>query len=335
MPTETNSPPAGESVAVLGHSGFVGTAVVRALTQDGYSPIGLSKLQVSRLSSSESSVDYAHRWIEGHGQEGFDDLVRAIRGCKAVVNAAGLATSGSSDLQQLRAVNAALPIVLGRAAQVAGVNHYLHISSAAVQGNAIELDESRELRPFSPYSTSKAEAEEGLWQERNNLPQRLTIYRPTSVMGPDRNITLLLAKLFGLPVSLRLSPGDRPLPLALVTNVAQAVSHMVSSTSPDRVVLHPWEGITQQSLTDIFARPGSHELRLPVPRFVGALVEQLARKPNPLQGRVRQVDLLLNGQRQQAQALPAMGFELSDQTKNYLLLAEAVSSRVNSSGADN
>src|SRR5699024_8470438 len=87
------------------------------------------------------------------------ELAVQLQGCHAVVNAAGRAEPGSDDVAGLLAANGVLPALLARSAERGGVPRLIHISSAAVQGRRRVLDSSTELRPFSPYSYSKAVGE--------------------------------------------------------------------------------------------------------------------------------------------------------------------------------
>ena len=84
------------------------------------------------------------------------DLAAAFAGVQVVVNAAGLATPGGTDSPALRGANALLPLVVADAADAAGVQRFVHLSSAAVQGHRPFLDESSHVQPFSAYSRSKA-----------------------------------------------------------------------------------------------------------------------------------------------------------------------------------
>ncbi|MEI2821699.1 MAG: NAD-dependent epimerase/dehydratase family protein [Marmoricola sp.] len=72
-----------------------------------------------------------------------------------LINAAGMAAATSTDNSALLGANSALPYFLGRAAEVAGVPRFIHVSSAAVQGRGV-LNEGKAMDPVSRYGFSKA-----------------------------------------------------------------------------------------------------------------------------------------------------------------------------------
>ncbi len=100
-------------VAVLGASGFVGTAVCEALrARDAV----VVPVRAPRLTSHATSVAALEAELETQaGRAAVESLRRALDGCDAVVNAAGLADATGFRGPELVGANALLPLVVARA----------------------------------------------------------------------------------------------------------------------------------------------------------------------------------------------------------------------------
>ena len=136
-------------VVVFGATGFVGKAVVEALSSRGAAvvPMATPRLPPSR-------ADRAQDVLQGFTVE-IASLARELRRADCVVNAAGVADASSDDESMLNAANGLVPGFLAMAADMARVPRFVHVSSAAVQGRARVLDSSESVAPFSAYSRSK------------------------------------------------------------------------------------------------------------------------------------------------------------------------------------
>ncbi|MBE7941706.1 MULTISPECIES: NAD(P)-dependent oxidoreductase [Ramlibacter] len=169
------------NVLVLGGSGYIGSALVRRLAQDGVQVVAAS------------------RHAQGPGQLTLDTqdtaaLAAALRGADAVVNC--VAGSGPAIAGGARA--------LARAAQQAGCGRIVHLSSLSVYG-ALE-GEAREDAPLDGgigwYAQAKIEAEQALAAYAGE-GGRLVVLRPGCVWGPgsalwvDRIARLLRAGRLG------------------------------------------------------------------------------------------------------------------------------------------
>lgn len=291
-------------IAVAGSSGFIGSAVSEELAREGLAVVRLPPLRLP--TGRRWTPDEAARWID-KGSEPVDALRRAMAGCAAVVNCAGRAEPSSADVPGLDAANVGVPLVLYALARANGCGRFVQVSSAAVQGRRAVLDESHDVAPFSAYSSSKARAERHLLEEEGAT--QVVVYRATSVQGRGRSTTRQLVRFAHLPRVPVVAPGTQPLPVSLVRNTAAAVSWLARQpTIERRIYLHPWEGITARSLVDLL-NPSARVVDIPRRLVAGPLrLAASARLPGGVQAKARLVDLLVNGQQQDATSLMTAGF---------------------------
>lgn len=290
-----------KTVGIIGASGFIGSATRAALLRHGY------RVQAIR----------APRLV-AHGQTLFDmrtqiadmsptaSLAREIEGCDCVVNAAGISDSTASGARLVGA-NSLLPALVEDACRVAMVPRFIHVSSSSVQGDRNTLDASRSYSPFSPYTRSKTLGEQLLGEAPGTV-----IFRPTSVHGHDRAVTQTLAAFASTRAACVPAPGDRPTPQVLITNVADALRHLSTTTQPiPSIVLQPNEGLTTASVL--------HALGGKTPKYISLAVSlnlikmsSLAAKTPRTQAYVRRLTMLWFGQAQTESWLTATGWSPPD-----------------------
>lgn len=239
-------------VAVVGGSGFIGTAVVASLRR--------AAIETESLTAPRIPAEMVRRVRDGHGVS--EDLVRYCTSLLSdfthVVNAAGVAHAAGRDMDELDGANAVLPRVLQAASNRTRATRMLHISSAGVQGSARVLTEDQTVAPFSPYTRSKAWGEVLL-----GTAERTVVYRPTSVHGMARKVTQALAAYAASKLSVVAGDGNLPTPQALVENVADAVVFtLLHEGEVPPLVLHPWEGMTTGRL--LAALGGREPRRIPI-----------------------------------------------------------------------
>ena len=281
-----------EHVGVVGASGFVGEAVVRALTLQG---ANVTAVRAPRLNSGARDVAGLRAELRSAAiLRKTEDLRRALAGCSVVVNAAGLATAGARLDDALAGANSLLPGLLGMAARPDA--RFIHVSSAAVQGRRGVLDESTATWPFSPYSTAKALGE-CLVLERGG---ETVCFRPTSVHGPGRSVTEAMVRVLRSPVASVAGRGDRPTPQVLVDNVADAIAFVATtSETPPSVVLQPWEGLTTGDLVRVLGGQEPRHVPESLARGVVAAGFRLARLSAGVAGTARRLEMMWFGQRQE------------------------------------
>ncbi|WP_209729457.1 NAD(P)-dependent oxidoreductase [Arthrobacter sp. CAN_C5] len=282
---------------IVGATGFVGSAVLRAAQDAGVEVTGIAAPRLASDARSAGQIlDEAARHPSVAG------LAAALSGASVVVNAAGVAAPRSADTAELRGANALLPAVLAYACSAARVDRLIHLSSAAVQGQREVLDESFDLAPFSAYSRSKALGEEAL---------RLTVgrggvegthpvvVRATSVQGADRPTTAALARLAASPLASVAAPGTASTPVTSVESLADYVVQVGSFAGPlPAVILQPGEGMTVRSVLEA---AGGTPMVLPrsMCRFIlRAGYQMSALLGERLHGSLRRVELMWFGQAQ-------------------------------------
>lgn len=287
-------------VVVFGASGFVGSAVAEALESRGAVVVrrAAPRARPSSASKSSAAVDQT--------LSAQPDLVADLEGADAAVNAAGNPSATSKDERALIAANAVTAGVIAAACRRASVDRLVHVSSAAVLGDAAVLDDSPPPSTgITPYGMSKMLGER-LVVERH---PGAVIYRPPGVHGRDRHVTRTVRKFARSPLSSVSRPGAEPTPQALRENVADAVAYLALSHSPPpAVVSHPWEGLTTSELLRLLGGreprnlpPGLCRLAVRFGKLVGRAIPFVA-------ANTRRFEVLWFGQRQVGNWLEQSGW---------------------------
>ncbi|MCR9276921.1 MAG: NAD-dependent epimerase/dehydratase family protein [Pseudomonadaceae bacterium] len=187
------------SALVIGASGFVGSALTNLLASHG------GVVRCSRRAEIDLLRIDVERWRD------------SLTGVDSVYVCAGLAHARHSR-SMLAAVNSAAPLALLSAAQQAGVQDFVWLSSAKVLGATAPtpLTETASLHPMDSYAISKAVAEKALLQQARLADTELHIVRPPLVYGADAQAN------FGLLLKAVL--GRWPLPLGAITAPRSMVS---------------------------------------------------------------------------------------------------------------
>jgi nucleoside-diphosphate-sugar epimerase len=170
-------------VVVTGASGNLGTALLRRLTAEGHSVVG-----ISRRHPPEVAPYSAAEWVVADLAEpsGRERLVPAFRSADAVVHLAWL-IQPSWNRELLRRTNQGGTRAVAEAAREAGVRHLVHLSSigtyAAAPGRTVDETWDNSGIPTSSYSVDKAACEAFLDGFESSLA--VTRVRPALVLQED------------------------------------------------------------------------------------------------------------------------------------------------------
>lgn len=305
-----------DRIALVGASGFVGSAVAAALEPR----VDLVVVRAPRLVTRARSLIGLRS--EAACCPAVRELAAEIRGADVVVNAAGDPDASSLDEDALFGANALLPAVLHEAVRLAGVRKLVHVSSAVVQNDKPVLDSSEDLRPFSPYSASKCLGEEVLRDAGAGVS--VVRYRPPSVHAPSRRVTRMIRRIAKSPAATVARPGDQPTPQALLPNVAAAVAHLATSQAElPAVVHHPSEGVTVSTLMEDLSG-GRRPRRIPRWAAVAGVRvgKALGRLHKPTAANARRLELLWLGQSQEESWLTTTGWHPPVGREGWRALAE-------------
>ena len=286
--------------AILGSTGFIGSAIVTDLTEAGIEVTGIA---APRLTLDPRSTDGQAVMAMAAAASETHELAQQLAGFDVVINAAGLAAPDVGATNELYGANALLPAVIARACIRVGVPRVLHLSSAAVQGSRRVLDTSTDVEPFSPYSRSKALGERALLaiSEHTRGPSGtdVIIIRATSVQGPGRRTTETLKRVARSPLASVAAPGNYPSAVSSVTGLVQFIRQTAASTEAiPRIVLQPSEGLTVAEVMEIAGGKPPQQLPVWVCTTALAIGGVLGRVFPELAGLVRRVEMMWLGQAQ-------------------------------------
>ena len=175
---------------VTGATGFVGSAVARALLSGGHEVRVLARPGSDRRNLADLTVEIAEGLLEDA-----PSLARAVAGCRYLFHVAADYRLWVPDPAPMYRANVEGTRVLMRAALDAGVERVVYTSSVATlglvaEGSADEETPSSLEDMIGPYKRSKFQAEEVVRDliERRGVPA--VIVNPSTPVGPrDRKPT--------------------------------------------------------------------------------------------------------------------------------------------------
>ncbi len=170
---------------VTGATGFVGSALVRALA--GHRDVRVA-VRAPAVASLERVADVVR--IPDIGPQ--TEWREALSGVKTVIHLAArahvLRESHADPFAEFWRVNAAGAMQLARQAAEAGVYRFIFVSSIGVNGDetfSTSFSEADTPNPQGPYAVSKWETEQGLTALAAHTGMEAVIIRPPLVYGPN------------------------------------------------------------------------------------------------------------------------------------------------------
>ena len=187
-------------ILVTGATGFVGSNLIAKLEEKNHIVVGTSRRTSSNAQTTVNIGELTDK----------TDWSVVLKGCDTVVHTAGRAhiidDRSKDKLAEFRRVNCDATLKLAQDAQIAGVKHFIYISSIGVNGNETHgtpFTEQSDPKPTSDYAISKLEAEEALKKQFANSDMAITVIRPTLICGenaPGNIRRLLKIVASGLPL---------------------------------------------------------------------------------------------------------------------------------------
>jgi nucleoside-diphosphate-sugar epimerase len=254
-------------ILVTGASGFIGRALVAGLAQDGHLVRAASRDPARNPASGPSPGEDAEGRVErvvSPDLSGKADWAPLLEGVDAIVHAAAIAHTESTDVAAYEAVNHKAVAALAEAAR-GKVGRLSSIRAQSASAAAGSLTEADPPRPSDPYGRAKLAAEAALAQSGTPF----VIFRPVLVAGPRPSgnlASLLRLAAKGLPLRLDALSARRS--LIARADVVAAVAHVLAAPAhlgETYILAHP-EPITIGAMfaslrEGLGGRPGG----LPVP----------------------------------------------------------------------
>lgn len=200
-------------VLVTGANGFVGRALCKELTKNGF------KVRAAIRQPVEESIwEAAEEDKVMVGEIGPEtDWTAALQGVDAVVHLAArvhvMQDFASNPLAEFRKTNVAGTLRLARACVTFGIKRFIYLSSIKVNGEKTEersFTERDRPNPKDPYAISKWEAEQALQKIAHERGIGLVVLRPPLIYGPNVRANFLQL--------MRLVDRGIPLPFSMIRN---------------------------------------------------------------------------------------------------------------------
>jgi nucleoside-diphosphate-sugar epimerase len=280
------------TVLVTGAAGFLGSHVISLLLEGGEESRALIRPRDEADHLDAAKVDIRRTDVTDPVR-----LKSALKGVDRVVNCAARTGPWGQEHEYTRTNVQGVELLI-HAAQDAGVDRIVHVSSITVHGNDVggQADENAPLRDEpNPYSRSKVAGERLLQRMVEQLGAPVTIVRPGWIYGPrDATSFARLARMIETRRMFLIGSGGNHLPLIYVRDVAHGLLLASRARVPAgrSYVLVNDERVTQRQLLGAVAR----ELGVPAPArhipyelalLVGAVSENVGRlvhrrEPPPL-----------------------------------------------------
>jgi len=234
-------------IAITGAHGFIGSAVLRQLVNDGHETVALSRNDLPAPDFSD---------------------VEVVIHCAALAHRTGAERPQADEFD---AVNHRLTVQLAEKARKAGVRRFIFVSTIyTIAGNPSPLVPDMPLAPRDDYGQAKAKAEVALLAMTDI---EVVIARPVLVYGPNARANLrALMKLCDTGLPLPFGSANNRRSFVSLENVARALAFL-ANTGSDQVsgnIFHlaePEPRSTHELVSKARAAMGRPSRLVPVPAF--------------------------------------------------------------------
>jgi len=214
-------------VLVTGHRGYIGTAMVPMLLNEGFEVIGLDTDLYRYCTYGEDFIE-----VPTIEKDVRDITVDDVDGMDAVVHLAALSNDplGNINPDLTYDINHHASVRIAEVARTAGVRRFIFASSCSMYGKAGDdvLDETAVFNPVTAYAKSKVYVERDVSQMANDnfspvFMRNATAYGVSPRMRFDLVINNLVAWAFTTGRILMKSDGTPWRPLVHIEDISQAV----------------------------------------------------------------------------------------------------------------
>src|SRR5476651_2731652 len=196
-----------KTVTVLGGSGFVGRAIVRALAQRGYL-VRVAARRIELAEPAKTAGEVGQVMLMRANLRVPSSIAKVVAGSDAVVNAAGI--GWQRGRQRYQAVHVDGARTIADACRAFGVQRLIHISGIGADARSSK----------NPYVLSKVGAEDAVIAGFSDA----TIVRPSVVFGPDDVMFTRMARIACMaPFLPVIGDGSARVQPVFVGDVAEAV----------------------------------------------------------------------------------------------------------------
>ena len=251
-------------IAVTGGSGFIGTVLVRLLTEQGHEVAILDIRDSKIFPELRRDVDVRDRAA----------LMQALKNVDAVYHLAAEHRDDVQPVQKYYDVNVGGAENLVAAAQANGIETIIFTSSVAVYG--LDAGESRETdtpAPFNDYGRSKLQSEDVFNAWAAQSPRRkLVNARLVATFGPGNrgNLHTLMDQI-AQGKFVMVGSGNNRKSIAYVGNVAEFLSHVM--TVPEGIYTYNYADKPDLTMRELVAQIrqslGMQGVGLQMPYVVG------------------------------------------------------------------